>query len=132
VKQAASGLAAVRSPRRDSSSGPDRDRPGGHIPAAAQGNRPTQQRRGGRTYPETSNAGVRAGTVTHAGIRGHLRHPGVTYRPLDGLPPARAALAWQVAADTPQVRAFAALGPHPHRPPRRPPGRARVARTRTG
>ncbi|MCP2336164.1 LysR family transcriptional regulator [Actinomadura rupiterrae] len=82
-----------------------------YFPAATPKGRPLASRDGGRTYQETFNL-VATGqglTITHAGIAEHYRHPGVEFRPLRGLPPAYAALAWRASADKPQITSFAAL-----------------------
>ncbi|MFC4911816.1 LysR family transcriptional regulator [Actinomadura gamaensis] len=82
-----------------------------YFPAATPKGRPLASRDGGRTYQETFTM-VATGhglTLTHAGIAELYRHPGVEFRPLRGLPPAYAALAWRASADKPQITSFAAL-----------------------
>jgi DNA-binding transcriptional LysR family regulator len=53
---------------------------------------------------------VIAGDVVHpcaGSVPLYYQHPGVTYRPLNGLAPVRSALVWSTARETPAIRAFA-------------------------
>ncbi|TQF07505.1 LysR family transcriptional regulator [Kitasatospora acidiphila] len=65
-----------------------------------------------RTYQEALNQVATGRLVwpTHAGLFRHYCHPGVTTRPLTGLPPAHGALVWRAAAEDARIRAFVALG----------------------
>jgi DNA-binding transcriptional LysR family regulator len=79
------------------------------VPANAPSGRPIRRRGEVRDRMELTNL-IALGEVLHGTVAAtpqYVQHPDVMYRPLRGLPPARSALVWHDAAQTPHVRAFA-------------------------
>ena len=82
------------------------------IPPRTPSGRPIQRRHIPHPTPTEILSLVARNEIVHpsiASLPDYVRHPGVAYVPIRGLPPSEAGLIWSTARETAAIRAFAAV-----------------------